>query len=184
MSYSVCKPALFLKYLVRFVACHASPPHPFPSHPSPAFPSPPPSIFHCPVPHTCHAHTTHMYSYTLTYTHTHTHTHPHSQHTHPHPSPPPPPSPTTTHSTAHMHPTNQASVTDATLKIPHRLHNTIIGPKGKLLRSVMSECGGVRIHFPPSDSKSDEVRLHGPRDDVEKAKALLKDLADSQVLPS
>lgn len=180
MSYSVCKPALYLKYLVRFVACHVTPP--LPSLPLPTPPHPRPSstvLYHTHamhVPHTC----THIHSPIPTPTLAPTLTH----NTHIHIPPPSTPIP-------HHHalncthaPTNQASVTDATLKIPHRLHNTIIGPKGKLLRSVMSECGGVRIHFPPSDSKSDEVRLHGPKDDVEKAKALLKDLADNQVLAS
>ena len=46
----------------------------------------------------------------------------------------------------------------------------------------MSECGGVRIQFPPSGSKSDEVKLHGPQEDVERAKTMLLDLADDQVV--
>ena len=44
----------------------------------------------------------------------------------------------------------------------------------------MEECGGVRITFPPGDSKSDEVKLHGPRPDVEKAKAMLLECVDEQ----
>ena len=68
------------------------------------------------------------------------------------------------------------------LSIPHRLHNAIIGPKGKLVQSVMTECGGVRIQFPPAgDSKKDEVKLHGPKDDVEKAKKMLLELKEEQV---
>ena len=61
------------------------------------------------------------------------------------------------------------------------MHNAIIGPKGKLVQSVMTECGGVRIQFPPGDSKKDEVKLHGPKDDVEKAKKMLEELAEEQV---
>lgn len=75
----------------------------------------------------------------------------------------------------------QASVVDDTVSIPHRLHNAIIGPKGKLVRSVMDECGGVKIVFPPTDSSKDVVKLHGPKEDVEKAKTLLLELADEQV---
>jgi len=45
----------------------------------------------------------------------------------------------------------------------------------------MDECGGVRINFPSSDSKKDVVKLHGPKEDVEKAKAMLKEIADEQV---
>ncbi len=68
-----------------------------------------------------------------------------------------------------------------TVTIPHRLHNSIIGPKGKLVRSVMDECGGVRIVFPSSESGSDKVKLHGPKEDVEKANIMLLELADEQV---
>ena len=71
---------------------------------------------------------------------------------------------------------------DVSLSIPHRLHNAIIGPKGKLVQSVMTECGGVRIQFPPAgDSKRDEVKLHGPKDDVEKAQKMLLELKEEQV---
>ena len=46
----------------------------------------------------------------------------------------------------------------------------------------MEECGGVRIRFPPNtDSKSDEVNLHGPKEDVERAKTHLLELANEQV---
>ena len=46
----------------------------------------------------------------------------------------------------------------------------------------MTECGGVRIQFPPAgDSKKDEVKLHGPKDDVEKAKKMLLELKEEQV---
>ena len=70
---------------------------------------------------------------------------------------------------------------DVKVEIPHQLHTAIIGPKGKLVRAVMEECGGVRIRFPPTDSKSDEVTLHGPKDDVEKARTHLMELATEQV---
>eukprot|EP00731_Ephydatia_muelleri_P015246 Em0008g966a len=45
----------------------------------------------------------------------------------------------------------------------------------------MDECGGVRIRFPNTDSKSDEVNLHGPKEDVERAKTHLLELANEQV---
>ena len=70
---------------------------------------------------------------------------------------------------------------DSTLTIPHRLHNAVIGPKGKLVRMVMDECGGVRITFPSSDSKTDDIKLHGPGEDVDKARRMLQELADEQV---
>lgn len=68
-----------------------------------------------------------------------------------------------------------------TVNIPSRIHNSLIGPKGKLVRSVMDDCGGVRIQFPPSGSKKDEIKLHGPKEDVKKAEAMLLELAVEQV---
>jgi predicted PilT family ATPase len=73
-----------------------------------------------------------------------------------------------------------ALVVDSMLSIPHQLHNAVIGPKGKLVRMVMDECGGVRITFPPSESKLDDIKLHGPKEDVEKARRMLQELADEQ----
>lgn len=68
-----------------------------------------------------------------------------------------------------------------TLTLPSRIHNSLIGPKGSLVRSVMDDCGGVRIQFPPSGSKKDDIKLHGPREDVKKAEAMLLELAEVQV---
>jgi len=45
----------------------------------------------------------------------------------------------------------------------------------------MDECGGVRVHFPPSGSSNDEVRISGPTEDVERAKKALLELADETV---
>ncbi len=75
----------------------------------------------------------------------------------------------------------QESVIDVTLSIPSCIHNSLIGPKGKLVRSVMDDCGGVRIQFPPSGSKKDDIILHGPKEDVKKAEAMLLELAEEQV---
>lgn len=70
-----------------------------------------------------------------------------------------------------------ASIVDTVIRIPRKQHNVIIGPKGKLIRSIMDECGGVKIHFPSSDSESDEVHIHGPKEDVMKAKVMLLEIA-------
>lgn len=77
----------------------------------------------------------------------------------------------------------QESIIDLTLTLPSRIHNSLIGPKGSLVRSVMDDCGGVRIQFPPSGSKKDDIKLHGPREDVKKAEAMLLELAEVQVGP-
>ena len=78
-------------------------------------------------------------------------------------------------------PSPQASTIDVTLTIPHKYHNAIIGPKGRLVRSVMDECG-VRIYFPPSGSKSDEVKVSGAPEDVDRARTILDEMATESAL--
>ncbi len=68
-----------------------------------------------------------------------------------------------------------------TLEIATRYHNSIIGAKGRLIRAVMDECGGVIIRFPPEGTNSDKVIIRGPKDDVEKAKKQLLELAAERV---
>merc|ERR1712168_267287 len=57
-----------------------------------------------------------------------------------------------------------------------------IGAGGKLIQSIMNECGGVAIKFPENGSGSDLVTVRGPVDDVEKAVKLLKELSDEKQL--
>ncbi|XP_033253814.1 vigilin-like [Drosophila miranda] len=70
------------------------------------------------------------------------------------------------------------------VQIPAKYYNSIIGSGGKLISSIMEECGGVSIKFPNSDSKSDKVTIRGPKDDVEKAKGQLLELANERQLAS
>ena len=67
------------------------------------------------------------------------------------------------------------------LEIPHRLHNSIIGAKGRLIKAIMDECGGVIIRFPPEGNMSDKVIIRGPKEDVESAKKQLLDLVNEKV---
>lgn len=60
----------------------------------------------------------------------------------------------------------------------------MIGAKGKFVRSIMNECGGVHIHFPTEGSGSDQVVIRGRKDDVARAKKELLDLAQSRELSS
>merc|ERR1719308_354695 len=75
-----------------------------------------------------------------------------------------------------------ANIITKEIKIPAKIHNTVIGAGGKLIQSIMSECGGVAIKFPESGSGSDMVTVRGPVDDVEKAIKLLKELSDEKQL--
>uniref|UniRef100_A0AAQ4QPW9 Vigilin n=1 Tax=Gasterosteus aculeatus aculeatus TaxID=481459 RepID=A0AAQ4QPW9_GASAC len=73
-----------------------------------------------------------------------------------------------------------ANIKEAEVAIPARLHNSLIGSKGCLVRSVMEDCGGVHIHFPSEGSGSDRVTIRGPVGEVEKAKKQLLQLAEEK----
>ncbi|XP_040828324.1 vigilin isoform X2 [Ochotona curzoniae] len=73
-----------------------------------------------------------------------------------------------------------ANIAEVGVSIPAKLHNSLIGTKGRLIRSVMEECGGVHIHFPVEGSGSDTVVIRGPSSDVEKAKKQLLHLAEEK----
>lgn len=68
--------------------------------------------------------------------------------------------------------------------IPAKFHNSIIGAKGRQIRSIMEECGGVTIKFPPEGSGSDKVSIRGPKDCVTKAKQQLVDLSNEKQISS
>uniref|UniRef100_G1MDT9 Vigilin n=1 Tax=Ailuropoda melanoleuca TaxID=9646 RepID=G1MDT9_AILME len=73
-----------------------------------------------------------------------------------------------------------ANIAELEVSIPAKLHNSLIGTKGRLIRSIMEECGGVHIHFPVEGSGSDTVVIRGPASDVEKAKKQLLHLAEEK----
>lgn len=73
-----------------------------------------------------------------------------------------------------------ANVTQIEVNIPHKHHNAVIGAKGRLIRSIMDDCGGVSIKFPPEGTNSDKVLIRGPKDDVEKAKKQLLELLNEK----
>ncbi|KAG7228665.1 hypothetical protein INR49_008441 [Caranx melampygus] len=73
-----------------------------------------------------------------------------------------------------------ANITEIEVSIPSKLHNSLIGSKGRLVRSIMEECGGVHIHFPTEGSGIDKVTIRGPVEEVEKAKQQLLGLAEEK----
>ncbi|NP_001006854.1 vigilin [Xenopus tropicalis] len=73
-----------------------------------------------------------------------------------------------------------ANITELEVNIPSKLHNSLIGAKGRFIRSIMEECGGVHIHFPSEGSGSDTVTIRGPVQDVERAKKQLLQLAEEK----
>lgn len=76
---------------------------------------------------------------------------------------------------------SQANLKEAEVSIPAKLHNSLIGSKGSLVRSVMEECGGVHIHFPAEGSGLDKVTIRGPAEEVERARRQLLQLAEEKV---
>ncbi|XP_056156348.1 vigilin [Lampris incognitus] len=73
-----------------------------------------------------------------------------------------------------------ANIKETEVAIPAKLHNSLIGSKGCLVRSIMEDCGGVHIHFPSEGSGSDKVTIRGPAGEVEKAKRQLLQLAEEK----
>ncbi|XP_075165976.1 satellite-binding protein 1 Dp1 [Haematobia irritans] len=77
-----------------------------------------------------------------------------------------------------------ADIVTEEVQISPKYYNSIIGTGGKLISSIMEECGGVAIKFPTSESKTDKVIIRGPKDDVLKAKSQLLELANERQLAS
>jgi polyribonucleotide nucleotidyltransferase len=77
-----------------------------------------------------------------------------------------------------------ANIVTEEITIPPKYYNSIIGAGGKLISSIMEECGGVSIKFPTPESKSDKVTIRGPKDDVERAKQQLLELSNEKQLSS
>lgn len=73
-----------------------------------------------------------------------------------------------------------ADVVTEELTIPPKYYNSIIGAGGKLISSIIEECGNVSIKFPTTESNSDKVIIRGPKEDVEKAKAQLIELSNER----
>uniref|UniRef100_A0A6Q2YRR7 Vigilin n=1 Tax=Esox lucius TaxID=8010 RepID=A0A6Q2YRR7_ESOLU len=69
---------------------------------------------------------------------------------------------------------------EAEVTIPAKLHNSVIGSKGCLVRAIMEDCAGVHIHFPSEGSGSDKVTIRGPAGEVERAKRQLLLLAEEK----
>ncbi|XP_041976897.1 vigilin [Aricia agestis] len=78
----------------------------------------------------------------------------------------------------------KANIVTEEVTIAPKYYNSLIGAGGKLIHSIMEECGGVLIKFPPTDSDSDKVVIRGPVEDVEKAKQQLLAHASERELTS
>lgn len=77
-----------------------------------------------------------------------------------------------------------ANIVTEEIQIPPKYYNSLIGSNGRLISSIMEECGGVSIKFPSAESKSDKVTIRGPIEDVERAKVQLLELSNEKQLAS
>ncbi|XP_075236995.1 satellite-binding protein 1 Dp1 [Lycorma delicatula] len=68
----------------------------------------------------------------------------------------------------------QANIVSEEISLPM---TSSISSRGKLMRSITEECSGVSIRFPAANSHSDKVSLRGPKEDVEKVRQQLQELA-------
>lgn len=77
-----------------------------------------------------------------------------------------------------------ANIVTEEIVIPPKFYNSLIGAGGKLIHTIMEDCGGVAIKFPQAESRSDKVTVRGPKEDVMKACQQLLELATERLLSS
>lgn len=70
-----------------------------------------------------------------------------------------------------------ASIETVELDIPVKVQARLLGYGRSLISDIEEECGGVHIRFPTEKSESTKVTIRGPKNDVERARKLLSDLA-------
>lgn len=78
---------------------------------------------------------------------------------------------------------DQANVVTDTIEIDPKYFNAIIGAKGKVIKDIMAQNGGVLVTF-PKEKNSNKVTIRGDRSDVDNVKALMVKLADEKALNS
>jgi len=74
-----------------------------------------------------------------------------------------------------------ANIETRTVSFPQKLHTTMIGPGGKLIKSIMAECGDVHIRFPAEGEANDVITIRGTKEDVAKAEEQLKKLGEERL---
>jgi hypothetical protein len=74
----------------------------------------------------------------------------------------------------------QVNIVSEVVEIDPKFHNAIIGAKGKVIKDIMAQNGGVNVTF-PKDKGSNKITIRGDRADVDKTKATLLELANEKV---
>lgn len=74
-----------------------------------------------------------------------------------------------------------ANIVTSEVRFPQKLHTSMIGQGGKLIQSIMSECGDVHIRFPAEGENNDVITIRGTKEDVAKAEEQLKKLGEERL---
>lgn len=74
-----------------------------------------------------------------------------------------------------------ANIVTSHVSFPQKIHTSMIGPGGKLIQSIMAECGDVHIRFPAEGEANDNITIRGTKEDVAKAEEQLKKLAEERL---
>jgi len=74
-----------------------------------------------------------------------------------------------------------ANIVTSQVSFPQKLHTAMIGPGGKLIKSIMAECGDVHIRFPAEGDGNDVITIRGTKEDVAKAEEQLKLLGEERL---
>lgn len=74
-----------------------------------------------------------------------------------------------------------ANIVTSQVSFPQKLHTTMIGPGGKLIKSIMAECGDVHIRFPAEGADNDVITIRGTKEDVAKAEEQLQKLGEERL---
>jgi predicted PilT family ATPase len=74
-----------------------------------------------------------------------------------------------------------ANIVTSHVSFPQKIHTSMIGPGGKLIQSIMAECGDVHIRFPAEGEDNDNITIRGTKEDVAKAEEQLKKLGEERV---
>jgi len=74
-----------------------------------------------------------------------------------------------------------ANIVTSQVTFPQKLHTAMIGAGGKLIKSIMAECGDVQIRFPTEGDGSDIITIRGTKEDVAKAEEKLTKLGEERL---
>jgi transcription antitermination factor NusA-like protein len=74
-----------------------------------------------------------------------------------------------------------ANIVTSHVSFPQKIHTSMIGPGGKLIQSIMAECGDVHIRFPAEGEDNDNITIRGTKEDVAKAEEQLMKLGEERV---